>query len=423
MKRLLIGLVVLALAAGVAGAKRPAEDVQYFGRNDAPPPAEWSPSRDVIPKTFFFDDVESGVNGWTHGDWTAVGGGPKWHVDTYMAFAGSSWWCGTFAYDADGGYGNNWFEFLTVPATAIPGGAYGVWTFCYRYDTEPGYDYFNVQAKKGGSYVTLEAFDGYGAWVDIGLYGYEINNPLDPLDLPFQGRFLFTSDGAWSDADGLWLTVGGACAVDNIKVFDFYGSDVYFYDDVESGGLCVPGQAGAAGDYWHIRYDLCSSWSRPHSWQCVNSADTTFLPPLMQNWLDSPWIDVSYAVEAKFSAKGHFEIPGYYGDYWYVWATFNGIDYYTLWANYGDFGACSGWSTSYNNGKTLHTLAGWPANPEGRQVQIEIAMYTDAAGTDIPSVGGTIGICFDDLTVSGTWEEPPNPVSEQSWGRIKAQYR
>ncbi len=106
-------------------------------------------------------------------------------------------------------------------------------------------------------WTDLEAYDGYGAWFDIGLYGYLIGT----YDNPFKGRFLFTSDGAWSDGDGE-NTVGGGFACDNIKLFDFYNSTVYFYDDAESGGLCVAGHPGASGDWWHLKYDDCSSYSR-----------------------------------------------------------------------------------------------------------------------------------------------------------------
>jgi hypothetical protein len=414
MKRLLIGLVVLVLAAGVANATRPAEDTSVvLDRN-----ALTNERVDV----FWFDNVESGVNGWTHGDWTATGGGPKWHLDTYMPYGGSgySWWCGSFAYDTDGGYGNNWFEFLTIPPTDVSSlGYYAVWTFCYRTDSEPTYDFLYFQAESLGVYVDIgPGHDGLVPWTDIGDYGALIST----YDNPFKGRYLFTSDGAWSDADGN-NTVGGGCAVDNVKLFNPFTAEVVFYDDGETGGLCIPGQAGAAGDYWHIAYDLCSSYSRPHSWQCVNEADTTKLPPLMQNWLDSPWISfcpspVPGPGVAKWHAKGHFEIAGYYGDYWYVWATFDGVNYYTLKANYGDFGGCSGWSTSYNNGVELSTLTGvtWPQY----NVQFEIAMYTDGDGTQ-PTIGGCAGIVFDDILLDGT--VCPSPTENQSWGNIKSMFR
>ncbi len=73
-------------------------------------------------------------------------------------------------------------------------------------------------------------------------------------------------------------TVGGGFACDNVKLFDFYTSTVFFYDDAESGGLCVPGHPGASGDYWHRRYDDCSSYSPHYSWWCGDDADTSLIP-------------------------------------------------------------------------------------------------------------------------------------------------
>ena len=65
------------------------------------------------------DDNESGGVGWTHGDNTATAT-PHFHVDTYYAYDDGtapnySYWCGTFDYDADGGYGDGWVEFLELP--------------------------------------------------------------------------------------------------------------------------------------------------------------------------------------------------------------------------------------------------------------------------------------------------------------------
>ncbi|MBM3307493.1 MAG: hypothetical protein FJY74_04125 [Candidatus Eisenbacteria bacterium] len=432
MRRSALVVAALALAAGATwAAVRPIEEMEWFGRGEEPPRAELCATDSRPPYVvFFFDDVESGVNGWTHGDWTAGGSGPRFHLDTYMACGGTglSWWCGTFDYDADGGYGNNWLEYLELPPVIVSStgvsGAGGpprsdcpVWTFCLRHDTEPGYDFVHIQAESLGEWTTLDSFDGTAAWYDLGDYGYLIG----AYDNPFRGRFLFISDGAWSDGDGLWNTVGGACAVDNIKLYDLYSGSVFFYDDGEGGGLCTPGQPEPAGDHWHIAYDLCSSWSTPHSWQCVDEADTTRLPPLMQNWLDSPWIGVYYGPFSwegvKWSCKAHFEVAGYDGDYWYVWATFDGVNYYTLKANYGDFGGCSGWSGSYNSGVRLDTLPGW--QPDVQRVQIRHAMFTDSNGTQ-PTIGGCCGIVFDDILVIGFLH---TPVERSSWGRIKAQFQ
>ena len=320
MRRAFIAILVGVVVATGAGAAVTAVEVGGPFERDREPRQDDSRSREVL----WFDDAESGENGWTHGDWTAVIA-PRFHLDTYMAWGGSgrSWWCGTFDYDEDGGYGNDWYEFLGIPPVSLSSSgvpergrdpAIPVLTFSLRYDTEPGYDLVFVEAESGGAYVVLDSYDGYAAWADLGDYGYLVG----ACDDPFRGRFLFVSDGALSDADGQYQTVGGACAFDDIRLFDQYSGRLLFLDDGEGGELCSPGHAEPAGDLWHIAHDLCSSYSRPHSWQCMDATDTTRLPPLMQNWLDTPWIHLSGSEDATWHAKGHFEVAGYDGDYWTV---------------------------------------------------------------------------------------------------------
>jgi hypothetical protein len=402
MKGIVIGLLALALAASAGFAKLSVETA--VDRDDV------SPARLT---TFWFDDMESGENGWTHGDWTATGSSPRFHVDTYMAYggSGSSWWCGSFDYDADGGYGNSWYEYLDIPATDVSSaGSYAVLTFAFRYDSEASYDFTYIQAESLGVWKDLESFSGYGAWFDLGAYGYLI----DSYDNPFMGRFLFASDGAWSDAEGN-NTVGGGFACDNIKLFNFYNSTVFFYDDAESGGLCVAGHPGASGDWWHIKSDLCSSYSLPYSWWCGDDADTSLIPPLLQNWLDTPWIDISGAGTCTHHSLVHVEIPTVDNDYFTCDVTFDGTNYYNLRAAWGDFGTCDGWSGNAVTGWPIDALAaGWPQT----QCQFEWTFWTTANGCG-PGTAGGAGMTIDDVSLDGE----ASPVEARSWGGIKAMYR
>jgi hypothetical protein len=142
MKRLVIVLAIMALFAGMATAKltvaTPTHELE-------------GPNR--LNTVFWFDDIESGVNGWTTEDFSA-GAAPHFHVDTYMAYEGTySWWCGTFDYDADGGYGNSWDDRLVIPTVDLTGATYPILTYAFRHDSETGYDYTYVQAESLGVFT------------------------------------------------------------------------------------------------------------------------------------------------------------------------------------------------------------------------------------------------------------------------------
>ncbi len=80
MRKTAIALFALVLAAGVANATRPVAETWVIERDDA------LPGRTGV---CWLDDMEDGDNGWTHGDWTATGSGPQFHVDSYMAYGGA----------------------------------------------------------------------------------------------------------------------------------------------------------------------------------------------------------------------------------------------------------------------------------------------------------------------------------------------
>jgi hypothetical protein len=152
-----------------------------------------------------------------------------------MAYGGSgySWWCGTFDYDYDGGYGDMWDDRLNLPAVDLSSALYPILTFAYRHDSERGYDNTWVEAESLGVFRSLNrGYEGVAPWTDIGMYGYVLSD----YDNPFVARFRFLSDVAWSDEDGLYLSEGGAFACDNIKIYDYWTGLVSFYD---SGGAAT----------------------------------------------------------------------------------------------------------------------------------------------------------------------------------------
>jgi len=405
MNRVILVLAVVALAAGAASARTGLETSTHVLRG---------PSR--ANTMYWYDDIESGEGAWTHVDNTA-GATAHFHVDTYMAYAGThSWWCGTFDYDADGGYGNSWDDRLTIPPTDVTGSTYPILSYAYRHDTESGFDFTYVQAESNGVYVDLNrGYDGVASWTDIGAFGFV----MAPYDNPIKARFRFISDGAWSDEDGLNPTNGGAFMVDNITIFDYFTSTEYFMDDVETGGICTPGVPASAGDYWHIIDRKCPAASDPHSWWCGDDADTSLIPPNLDNSLITPFtdLDAADAVTCTVRFYLHSEVPTVDNDYWTFYGTIDGgttwVGIASLW---GDFGSCDGWGTTGIEGLDLGLACGGP--PYG-DTAFQIRFFTTDNGCG-PGAAGGAGIMLDDTWFEGLDE---SPVEEQSWGAIKSFFR
>lgn len=198
-----------------------------------------------------------------------AGGGTRgdihFHASTLNAYGGAlSWYCGVEDLTSDGGYGNNWLEYLelppidiyAVPVREVSWGTlksgyltgqrsirsdrsdFPVVTFAYRTDTEWG-DYAILQYTDGGVWYDLSGILGGNShgWEDVGAYGY--NFPGE-YDTPLRIRFKVVTDDAVSDEDGGYDSAGGAVSLDNVRVYDFITGKEYFLDDVESGGLCTP---------------------------------------------------------------------------------------------------------------------------------------------------------------------------------------
>lgn len=405
--------------------------------------------------TYFADDMESGENGWTHHDLT-TDKVPHFHIDSYLAFDDPafeddlSWWCGTFDYDSDGGYGNGWDDRLVLPTihvdevsvvemtwggvkslfleernserAAPPRGVLPVLTFQYRHDSEPGFDYTYVEVDSSGTWVTLNGpgWDGAsGGWLDLGAEGYLLERFGNELDI----RFRFISDGAWSDEDGDYQSAGGAFHVDNITVYDYVGGAVLFYDDCQDGGLCQPAVPPAAGDFWHIVDRKCPAHSDPHSWWCGDDADTSHIPPNLENALVTPMIPAQNAMTCTVRMYLHSEVPITDNDYYAFHATVDGgATWYPVAANWGDFGQCDGWGTSGICGWDIGYHCGVGAFGFD-DVAFKIIFHTTDNGCG-PGTAGGAGIYIDDFRMEGYAREtdvsrhvravrPPKPEYHQ----------
>ncbi len=392
------------------------------GSASAGRPLEASPSEFVGPRRWntlwaYWD--MSAVTGFTTLDYT-VSLTPHFHISSYMAFdATDHWWCGSFDYDGDGGYGNGWDDRLELPPVDVSAAAYPVLSFAHYYDSESGYDRTYVQARKDGPYTNLHG--GYsgripgGAWADLGTYGYELTG----VDEPAEVRFRFISDGASSDEDGQYLSAGGAYHVDNIRIFDFYGGTIYFHDDVNSGSPCRPAVPTAPGGYWHVVNDVCSSHIAP-SWWCGDDADTSHIPPNTQSAVVTPVVVVpAGARSCTLRYALHAEVPATdSNDYWDVSVGINGAWWISLGTWFGDFGSCYGWSAAGLEGEPLDMFL----SPfRDTHIQFRLTFYTSDDGCG-PGAAGGAGINLDDTWFEGYYPYVV-PVESRSWGSIKALYR
>jgi hypothetical protein len=145
------------------------------------------------------------------------------------------------------GYGNDWdqgwcFKCIEVPDTEEVYICYDV-----MWDSEPGYDYTYVEYATATTCDDLDNIDDIPSadWVQIpvaangGRDGYDNwGGPMvtcDTIPAGHEGsiriRFRFSSDGAWSDQDGLWDT-DGAILIDDLSVSAQYAG-LYDFEDFE----------------------------------------------------------------------------------------------------------------------------------------------------------------------------------------------
>ncbi|HOX25481.1 MAG TPA: FlgD immunoglobulin-like domain containing protein [Candidatus Krumholzibacteria bacterium] len=157
-------------------------------------------------------------HGWAHEDlWEQPS---YWQVSPFLAPHGqNAMWCGTVFPDGDPGYGNDWRQNLVFShAVADPSVPVSVrWTATLRNDTEPRYDYTYLQVNRGGSWESLRSYDGECTILVDETVVLAAGELVGPGGDEVQLRVRFSSDGAWSDEDGLWDT-DGACQLDDVTV-------------------------------------------------------------------------------------------------------------------------------------------------------------------------------------------------------------
>jgi len=265
----LVALLVILPSSGLA--KEPPITKEEFVQKDGPQTApRLSPSATVLASYSFDNGSLCDAQGWTGHDRT-LQPGTFFHVENFFSMglnyqgnvgvlAGSkSMWCGArpsagepfCGYATLPGYGHNWDQSL-VTKTCITTGPATTLSFLADWDTEFSYDFIVAEYTTDCTGATGWTIIGGGPGI------WEGNRTeTDPIVVavpdvgPAKVRIRFTSDGAWSDEDGLYDT-DGAIAIDNLALTglateDFEGEVVGATQANDWEAIARPGYGNFAG--------------------------------------------------------------------------------------------------------------------------------------------------------------------------------
>lgn len=257
----LLLLVISAVAARERGTEPGGADLQVRTQSVR---FETDPKRTsaMVPiASYTFDDGVGGPDpmGWTTMDASAQLG-TFFHVDDFAGLGGGQWgtytpisgskslWCGARPggelcyYATLPGYGSRWDQRFTSTTFNVIGDV--TIAFVARFESESGYDYTALEYfTKTDRWHTIEQYNGTHGCCPVDSSVSE-TVPADSLDGTVRFRFRFTSDGAWSDEDGLYPT-DGAVVLDDLLITD--GSGVVDSQDFEA--EAVGALATADGDW------------------------------------------------------------------------------------------------------------------------------------------------------------------------------
>jgi hypothetical protein len=448
-----LGLLLLFVGATIALAGEPCTTVET--RNNTVLLAtgvEPAAKAGHLDEVIFIEDWESGLNGWTSVDLTAVPG--SWHIDTWMAYGetGMSWCMGQNPVSCDTvGYINDWYMVLNSPSITLPAGScsltfqsriaceipegadppYNGWDGCnLRISTDDGAtwtvitnDYLDPDYDRSSLY-SFGFQHGEGANIP-GWCGQHFDWFLQTVDLtPWAGqtvrlRWAFASDPAWDTCDGAGQRWAFGWQVDDIRIFS--GSNTVFSNDGDDDTDWISGtNRPIGGDLWRVADEVLNPPSTPPSgthYLACNDAVNYVYNDDMNNELVSPYVDLR---DLDFgTVYVDFMITGLLGsnpdnfpdcDFWH-------------WEVTGDSGAtwcfASNPTCDPNGFNYVHPDApelGWYLYSEayasgfdisyyiGSVVKIKVVMESNSDGLT------GVGPCFDDITM--TYESGfPNDVS------------
>jgi len=315
----------------------PAQDGLRASRRPhrVPPPLE---------EVFVFQDSLNGLSIENEAGWTHVDNSERptaWHIDSTLTCQGKAWWCGrvdsSWIYDTNrAGYENSWTHYLENGAwlDSIPNNAVTRIRFRHRFKAENNYDFGKVQVFDfNEGWTTLQTFTG-----DVhGPGGGGLNCDSAVVDIPeviratwyanagsgahslLPFRFVFTSDVAYSSADGLYD--GDGWIIDNISI-TVGTNQVRFFDNCESG----PKNWNASifppvGDYYQISSnvlteDICTE-NRTNVWVMWDPVVYSLVPRL-DDLLRTPAIGINHSSEVFVAFDVYRNLPLYACFYYHL---------------------------------------------------------------------------------------------------------
>jgi len=178
-----------------------------------------------------------------------------WHVDDFAGLGGGDYglllplegnqsiWLGArpdaldlnvCGYGSPPGYGNNWEQYFCSTCYTVTGDV--MVNYLVAIDSEPGFDQTTVQYDNcDDNWLDIATSANVG---NTGVYDGFSPAVFDTVVIDtslhsgsFRLRFYFSSDGGWSDEDGIWNT-DGAIILDSMMVSDATG--LLSYEDFES---------------------------------------------------------------------------------------------------------------------------------------------------------------------------------------------
>jgi hypothetical protein len=375
----------------------------------------------------FVDSLETRTSpnnegGWTHYDASAKP--TAWHIDTVLGCQNHSWWCGmvdsSWVFDSNrAGYDNDWIQALTnkFPTAAIPPGTHVTLSFRHHFDAEPGYDFGTVEVNDlDNSWQQIASFTGRVpasglcdtftvAISDSVVAKWRKGNPDDSIPLPVPFRFVFTSDIAYSSADGLYD--GDGWVVDNVTVKA--GTNVVFFDNAESGmGSWERTTTPGVGDFFRLQRnvlteDVCSS-NQSNVWTDWNQIFQSLVPGLDNFVVTKPtFINKPSAAFVNFDVYRNLPLNScfYYhtnfrtkntGDAsWGAWTDPTFFVYY---------GGSKDWA------RQLISLPG-AAGKDSIQVELGLRDYSNVFCGGVSTSANTYGL-FDNIAIGVIGQAPPN---------------